>query len=722
MEEIYKNEMSGFATSVLNQVDSELPDDRKLFNGDKVTKYGKYVLPILLPELAKYATIKALAPQIKVDVNENSGEISYDYNKLKEVSLQTLGINNPSCPEDEAEMVLEELRNGIKNVNSSSDSEIVESILKTLKDTNLASFQLADLIIDKTQSGLDWRIDATKDIADVEALRNHNTNVQYTWQQITDFWKKFVQGVIEKNPNAYTVAEITDEGTLHQEGYGGNSKKYPKYEDMVPKFLRETGMTSTANYTHYFRDISRIFTKDFENGASFNDAEHLQKIIFKKMVEGNSAFIRSGGLDSVMYSYTFIGNHDKPRALHCAAIDMELFYTDLTYVDNRNNRRKAYQIIKDKFLEPISDQEVDQYDFSAVSPKAIAMADALRPAFINVLNQYRENNHFDEQTFNQAFIPISKAISDLAQGKFMGKRFDPDAFGIKPIDISISMVLKQAKDVYGFKLPGNTGDNYENEVFEAAMKPGLSKLLGMMKYLVALPGMPTLFDGDDAGTTGYDTKTKNMYLQGRQRVHDEWITEGSPKYKAFLAKYKKYFDETMAVRRKPECNALNNGAVFTLPLNKAQNGVLVSSILRQSTDGRMAISIFNPTGLHTNHRKEYKQDDIYIDRLYFNESNDGLVGVAGLREGTKFVNAKDDNDVYYTRINENGHYYLTRSYNGKDVPIPLNDTTLILYHVPEGGVPLTFTGSCRVKPNAGFVANAYSSKQYDCGKKLALVK
>lgn len=722
MEEIYKNEFSGFAMSVLDHVDAELPDGKKLFAGDRVTKYGGYVLPIILPEITKYATIKALAPQIKVNIDSNSGEISYDYNKLKEVSLQTLGINNPSCPQDEAEMVLDELRKGIRKVNSSTDSEIVGSILKTLNGTSLASFQLADLIIDKTQSGLDWRIDAAKDIADIESLKNHNTNVQYTWQQITDFWKKFVQGVIEKNPNTYTVAEVTDEGTLHQEGYGGNSRKYPKWEDLVPKFLRETGMTSTANYTHYFRDISRIFTKDFENGATFSDPQHLQKIIFKKMVEGNSAFIRSGGLDSVMYSYTFIGNHDKPRALHCAAMDMELFYSDLTYVEGRDNRRKAYQIIKDKFLEPISDSEVDQFDFSAVSPKAIAMADAIRPAFINILNKYRSDYHFDEQTFNKAFIPVSKAISDLAQGKFMGKRFDPDAFGIKPIDISISMVLKQARDVYGFQLPGNTGDNYENEVFEAVMKPGLSKLLGMMKYLVALPGMPTMFDGDDVGATGYDTKTKNMYLQGRQRIHDEWITEGSPKYKEFLAKYKKHFDDAMSVRRKPECNALNNGAVFTLPLNKAQNGVLVSSILRQSTDGRMAISIFNPTGLHYNHRKEYKQDNIYLDRLYFNESNDGLTGIAGLREGTKFVNANNDNDVYYTRINENGHYYLTRLYDGKDVPIPLNDTTLILYHVPEGGVPLTFTGSCRVKPNGNFVAGAYSNKQYDCGKKLALVK
>jgi hypothetical protein len=56
------------------------------------------------------------------------------------------------------------------------------------------------------------------------------------------------------------------------------------------------------------------------------------------------------------------------------------------------------------------------------------------------------------------------------------------------------------------------------------------------------------------------------------------------------------------------------------------------------------------------------------------------------------------------------------------VPIPLHDTTLILYHVPEGGVPMTFTGSCMVKPSANVVANAYADKNCEKGTKLALVK
>ncbi len=738
MDKIYTQEMSNFATTVLDQVDSVLPDDKKLFDGDEVTEFGKYALPILLPMIAKYAVIKSLDPNVTVAINSSSGELSYDYKELKQLSLQGIGILNPASPKDEAQMLLHRLRKGMKNLDSSIDSEIVESMVRTLKDTNLASFQLADLIIDKAQSGLDWRIDAAKDIADVEALRNTNTNFEYTWQQVINFWNKFTQGVIKINPNAYTVAEITDEINLHERGYGSASRKFPnKFNDIVSKFQRETGMSSTANYTHWFRLISNMFAKDFEDGTYFTDSNYLQKVIFEKMVGGNNPFIRSGGLDSVMYAYTFIGNHDKPRALHCAALDMSLFYCDLNYVEGRENRRKAYQIIKDKFLEPISDAEVDNYDFSAVSPKAIAMADALRPAFIDVLNNYRDkyrNELGSDEQFNKAFIPISKAISDLAQGKFMGKRFDPDAFGVKPIDVTISMVLKQARSQYGFQLPPGADADYENDVFEAVMKPALSKVLGMMKYVVALPGMPTLFDGDDVGATGYDTKTKNMFLQGRQRVHDEWLDfTDATKYKPFIAKYKKYFDEVMAVRRNPKCNALNNGAVYTLPLQDSKEHVKVPAIFRQSPDGRMAISLFNTSALHTDHRREYKQDNIVLDSIKLNFDvqrtgnggektvyidGEGGVGIPGLKPGTEFVNAKDENDKYY--VNEiDGKYFIKRG--SGDGSIPLNDTTLILYSVPKD-TPLTFTGRYDVKPNSRTICKAYENKTDECGKNLVLVK
>lgn len=72
------------------------------------------------------------------------------------------------------------------------------------------------------------------------------------------------------------------------------------------------------------------------------------------MVGGGDPYLKSGSLDSIEYSYTFIGNHDKPRALHCAALDLGMFYTDLNYVSNYDNRLKAYKMINNNFFDYIN--------------------------------------------------------------------------------------------------------------------------------------------------------------------------------------------------------------------------------------------------------------------------------------------------------------------------------------------------------------------------------
>ncbi len=728
MDKIYENELSSFATKVLNKIDENQKPDKKLFDGDKVTTYGKYVLPLLLPEITKFAIVKAFAPDVKVNVNNENGEIAYDYKALKQTHLETLGIKNILTPEKEALSVLSKLQKGLAAIDKSSEDQLVNALSKTLKGTNLASFQLADLIIDKTQAGLDWRIDATKDIADIEALRGKSQDFEKTWQTVIDFWKKFTQGVISKNNNAYMVAEITDADDLHNMGYGGSSDKFKDKTSILKKFYRETGMTSNAHYDFYFHDIPKLFAKKSENGETYNDDLGRQERIFKIFDVKDGNYLRSGNLESLMYSYTAIGNHDKPRVLHYAALDMKLFYTNLNDINNFYYRKMAYQVVNDRFDEvnnPVNDYEVNNFDFSAVSPKAVAMADVVRPAFINVLNEYRSSDDYagkfpNDEVFNQAFIPISKAVCDLANGRFKGESFDADAFGIKPIDVNIKMVLEQAKDVYGFKLPDGIDEKqFEKDVFEKAMKPALSKVLAMIKYLVALPGMPTMFDGDDRGATGYDTKTKNIFLQCRQRVHNEWTDDKhSPEYKKIIADFKGYFDEAMKLRARPELNALNNGAVHLLPMQKSQDGYKIPAILRQSTDGRMALSLFNTSNLHSDHRVENQQKTLYIDKV--NLEGDGCTcGVAGLREGLKFVNAKDENDIYYTRV-DGGNYYIVRHYNGQDVPLVLDDSTLILYHVPESKPPLTFTGSYRVKPPMKFIAKAYQNKENVCGQKLSL--
>ena len=55
-----------------------------------------------------------------------------------------------------------------------------------------------------------------------------------------------------------------------------------------------------------------------------------------------------------------------------------------------------------------------------------------------------------------------------------------------------------------------------------------------------------------------------------------------------------------------------------------------------------------------------------------------------------------------------------------DGRITVDDTTLILYHVPENK-PLTFTGLYNTQPSTA-VINAYETKECQQGRRLAIIK
>ena len=734
-EKILDTQIYSYVMKALENVDKKLPPDKKLFNGEEVTEFGKYVLPLVVPSMTKYVFAKALVPNLETQINSKTGEISYDYNKMRNVHMETLGIKNPVSVQDEADELLNVISSGISRL--SSTSEIEDSIFKTISNTTLQGLQLADLIIDKTQSGLDWRIDATKDVADIESLRNNNASFEDVWQQVTDFWKSFVNGVVSQNPNSYIVAEVTDEMDLHRSDFSHKYAKYPNYSDINKKFLRETGITSTANYTYLFNDLSKMFTKSPEDATYVPENDIADKMM-DILISRDLPFLKYGPLESVLYSYTFIGNHDKPRMLHCAAMDMNLFYANLNDVNNREYRKLAYMIVNNKYLDNISDAEVDSYDYSNVSPKAVAMGISIYKAAMDVLNgEYSAK--LSETEFKQAFEAISLSVTDLVSGRYMGESFNPDAFGVNPFDVNINSVINQAKKYHDF--PNRIGNDFSDKVFEKVMDPAISKLLGMMKYLVALPGMPTMFDGDDYGATGYETKTKNIYIKGRQKRHEEWIDVDNSKYKSFIDKHKKEFDEVMAIRSNPKCNALNNGAPFVLPLqcayragnyNSGEGDIQVPALFRKSADGRMAISLFNPAKQHNDPSKYdkfdyseyYSPEHLQLKEIRLNYGKGGVfmdgsmgVGITGLKSGTIFYNANNPEEVYEVKLSK-GYYYLKRK---DDKLIDLNDSTLVLYS--SGDKQLSFTGST-ISPSSRYVSSVYSKMANAAvlGEKLLIYK
>ncbi len=671
-DNIYNQSLNHFTTSVLKHVQRNIPE--KLSQDGLTTQYGAHVLPLIVPEIVKFAVIKSVQPDAKVYVNDKNGEIGYHYDALKEVSLQTLGINGVN-PEDDAKELVKVIQKGIDSISKKDKELLIDAITKSIKNTNTQSFVLADMIIDRSEAGLDWRIDAAKDIADIDALRDGKNDFAYTWQQVTDFWQKFTSNVLTVNPNAYVAAEVTNEGELFDIGNGSVSRF--GRGDITRKLLNETGMTATANYSSFFTDTIMMFGKKFEydkGSMEYSIDDHFQKRIFEKMIGGED-YLRTSNLNSIKYSYTFIGNHDKPRALHCFALDMDMFFTDLTDIKNFDMRKRAYKVLEDKFFEDIDPKSVNRYNFADVSPKAVAMAETMRTSFIDTLNNLRNEDEYFAKHYDEIFVSVSRAISDLANGRYLGKNFEADAFGVKPFDVTIDAIFKQAQREHGLNISKVT--MIKEKMFQTVTEPAYTKLVGAMKYLVALPGKPTLYAGDDLGATGYEEKTKNIYLQNRGYIHNEWKSE-----KPFIKKYYNELKSVMALRSRPELDALNNGAVFTLPLQNTHNNMNVSAILRQNTEGKMAISLFNTAGINHNQNEKYYPQAVYMDKIVLTDNHEKIGIKGGLKEGIVFYNANNPEDKYYVH-KYNDEYCLEHHDRS---PIKIDDSTMILYSLGKTDV------------------------------------
>lgn len=678
-EDMYKNQLSNFADEIMITVNDKFSDDNKIFDGHNATMLGKYVLPLVGQDIAKFAIIKALNPKAKVSVLPD-GEIVYDYKTLKETTLKDVGVVS-NFPDDKANELISKIKKGIEKISDEDKKIIADSIYNRIKDTTADGFKLSEMIIDRSQAGLDWRIDAAKDVADIDAIRNKNSFFSENWNNVIEFWGNFTSLVHGENPNAYLAAEITDMGEIYD-----NSGRFSSPDDAQKKLLEETGITTTANYGTFFTAVANIFGKDYVDGSS-KDKNSRNYMINDKLVGEN--YLHSAQMSSLLHSYTFIGNHDKPRALHCMALDMQLFHTNFHDSKNYEHKKIAAGILNNKFTYEVNDSDVNSVDFDLVSNKAIAMADSLKSGFGKVISQSIHSNRRDV-----IYTAISKSIADLAHGTYVDSKFTADGFGTEPFDKAIEMVLTQAKEKHGLNLSDDEQGKLVNGTFETIVKPAMSKLKGMTSFLVALPGNPTLFAGDDLGLTGYDEKMKNVTLKNRGMLN--WDVLNDPN-KSFIKDYYNEMNSIMGLRARPELETLNTGAPFALAVQMGigENKSPISGVLRHSTNGAMTVSLFNASGSNLDYKQELADSNVQLHNI-------SLGGFpAGLPVGKVFKNAdKRDQSTYKVVMDPNtGDHVINRfGSDGKYGKIDVFHSTLILYSEPDR------------KPNANVNDVSFSGK------------
>ncbi len=439
---LFTNELKDFAESVVKRANES--SDTKLVdkNGD-YTEYGEYVIELVGQDIAKYALLKSLSGDKFRAKTLQNGEITYDYDSIrKSTSLKQLGVNGNN-PEEEAMLLERKIENGLKKLNSEDISFVANALNKRIAGTDTSSFRLAEALTSRAGLGLNWRLDAAKDVMDMDSIRNKENDFDDNWNDVISFWKKFVQGVKQNNSNSYIVAEITDIPDLMKDTYGADSvpyngltdlgRKFNGEPDAMAKFFNETGITSEAGYSYFFTDLLKIFAPEFESGREISENHDS----FKNRLD---LLLQTRSVDYLRNLYTFMGNHDKPRMIHGLAIDMRLFHSPLLFkYDNgkadfnyeHKQRLDAIRVLSG--AEKISDVpielrlNVDNNDyFKTVSSRAVAQSKLLMDA----IDDLSANISDEDRTL------IKSALVDLTNGNYLENTETPQMARINIKELS----------------------------------------------------------------------------------------------------------------------------------------------------------------------------------------------------------------------------------------------------------------------------------------------
>lgn len=669
-----------------------------------VSDYGRYVISEVVPDLVKYIFVRALDKDVQIP-SDKKGVMDFSKVPSEDITMQSLGIRyNGMTSEQEAQIVIDSLNKGIDELKEDGVySSLKDVVNKRIDGRTLNDYKVAEMLTDRTESGLGWRIDAAKDVASIDAVRSEYDDMETAWDNVINVWKLFNQSVLNINPHAYTTAELTDLADLFPPNPNG---KYQKDGDAERKFIQETGITSVANYNYFFSLLPQLFsTANFEDGMpnwpaiNGQNSELIQKFDTGwdyGDIPNNPGFLFQSPEDGVVNSYTFVGNHDKPRALHCLSLDMNLFHFGyLTDTQERNLKRKLAvetdggkkynmeQKLNFNALNKVKTAEffgknAENFDFTDCSSQAVAMGIKIKEAIDSV---------DADASIKDA---LTDAVRDLARGRYKNHIFDASEFGTRSFEHAIQSVFDQA-EFKNAKIEDR--EKLEADMLKTMLEPAFEKYLSIYKTLMLLPGSPTDFAGDRVGATGYETKAKNYHQQNRNII--QWENLENPLY-GFIKEYYDKLNSIADLRSRPELSALNNGATVTMNVSTGDLSQKVQSILRYN-DNSAVLCFFNndcyaparendsdPLVLHG---KMQRKETVISDdnnKLYFSEGKDMLKrGLKhGISEGTRFKNPLDTGDEVYTVKRDNEGYYLEKSVNGVVKPISIDTkdlNALVLY-------------------------------------------
>lgn len=490
---------TNMATKILSSLEEST--GKKLLDSDnKLTPVGKEIYSLIAGDIAKFITITALAPTVGPNY-ENTTNLEYDVKDLNKISLNTLNLQYAISPEDIAEKLINKIEEGIESIPYEDIQEFVEHLSGRINLLNEDSIKIAKLIIEKTESGLDWRIDAAKDVGSYDAVYDGKYGFTKNENMIMGFWNKINKASRTYNPRAFSIGELTDWGN------------FPK-----SIFASKTNFSTITDYESFYSLLLSLYGQDSE-GKNISNAEFAQNV-YKNL----DNFLNTGYLSNVNYAHRFVDNHDKPRALHLLGLDVKNFLLD----------------------------------------KAGTMKTAISQA-IETTPEFKSLDENLQNMLYQSIFKLStgKVVTDELARKFDSEKFGTRSFDFN-IDAVINNAIESYVDFKEFaqnkkneellkKLKANTEHNMLRGAFE--------KMRAIWFAMTALPGSPTMYGGTELGMTGWETDSKNEQQECRNAL--KWNRLEDENYK-FIKEFKERLDAITKIRTKDGASALVNGTTIPL--------------------------------------------------------------------------------------------------------------------------------------------------------------
>ena len=557
----YTNILFDGVNTVLQQLDKELQaiGGEKIYEDEtdtKLTTYGAVIAKAIIPDVVKYFFSTGVVGRKNVEFNENGVQI-----KPNNINLSNIISCSATTPENEEYAVAKRLAD---NHPLGEDlTKIAKIYTNKLKNVSFQDLQLAQAIIEKSGAGLNWRYDAAKDIADLDAVRGEMGTFDNAFDVAVDFWKNFTEEIKKENPNAYTIGEIT---CLSEFAKNAKDTHYVDDATTERRFYEKTGITTGTNYSYLYSSYPELLDRSTEHG--WHDGKSIDGL-----KEDYARFYAAGTLPFINNSHVFTDNHDKPRTMHGFVFNTEILLAD---VETSTGCKDIAAKKQELGLDP---------DDDSISSRGLAGYDLFKRAIENSdLSKDIQDN------LKLSLLILLRGDTDLPKEE---RKMRSKALGTRPVEVTMELLLDKAGIVNPEKRK-EVSDKLNGYIFERAF----DKYTTLWRMMVAGAGVPTLFNGDEFGQTGYETPTKNQDLGCRNRV----LLEREDKDDMFSALYREV-NATSNLHKTEGMSAPAGGTTEILEVQEFDSGSENHSMVAYKYDskGSEVLSLFYMPPKNTPH-------------------------------------------------------------------------------------------------------------------------